>query len=299
MNAGSRKPADPRFIAGIAIAFASATSLSFITTFARMAYDAGTTPWTLVLLRALFGLASSLAVVLILRSDLRVPRALWGSVLLTGIGLTMISVGYMSSVAFIPVSLAAILFYTFPLIVLGAKMVAARRLPGPRRGGAYALAFIGLTLALGTDIGGMDWRGIALAMMAAVGAAVMYLAGERAMKTIGTPQIALFTHMVAVPVMAIATFSTDSFVTPSATVGWWAILAAGTCYLIGISTQFPALKLAGAAPTALVSNAEPLVSLVVAALVLGERLNGAQYVGGALVIIAVMIGTWLMRNDDR
>jgi len=299
MTSAPRKPAEREFAIGITIALLSAAALGFIPVFARLSYDGGTAPWTLVLLRALFGLVMAATACGLLRLDMRVPRDLWGLLLLTGIGLTMISVGYMTSVAYIPVSLAAILFYTFPLIVLGAKMVLARRLPGPRRSGAYAVAFVGLVLALGTDMGSMDWRGLGLAMTASAGAALMYIAGERVLARMGMLQVAFYTHLVAVPVMAAATFGTDSFITPATDAGWHAVLAAGVFYMFGVGTQFPALKFAGAVPASLVSNAEPLVSLAVAAVVLGERLSPLQYLGGALVIAAVAFGTWLMSDGQE
>ena len=299
MTAAPGKPPDRTFALGVSIALMSACSLGFIPIFARLSFDGGTAPWTLVLLRALFGLVMAATAVAALRLDLRVPRDLWGLLLLTGVGLTMISVGYMTSVAYIPVSLAAILFYTFPLIVLAAKMVQARRLPGPRRSAAYGCAFMGLALALGTEVGGMDGRGLALAMTASAGAALMYLAGERVLARVGMLQVAFYTHLVAVPVMAAATFGTGSFVTPVTDAGWQAVLAAGFCYMIGVGTQFPALKFAGAVPASLVSNAEPLVSLLVAAVVLGERLSTPQYLGGLLVIAAVAYGTWLMSDGSE
>ena len=81
----------------------------------------------------------------------------------------MVSLGYQGSVAFIPVSLAALVFYTFPLLV-GAVCGRGRTRSHDRRQGAALLAaFLGLALALGPEFGALDWRGIALALLAAVG----------------------------------------------------------------------------------------------------------------------------------
>jgi drug/metabolite transporter (DMT)-like permease len=57
--------------------------------------------------------------------------------------------------------------------------------------------------------------------------------------------------------------------------------------VLAVATFFAALALLGAADTAVVSTAEPVVSVAAAALVLGERLGPVQIVGGVLVVLAV------------
>src|SRR3546814_14457321 len=85
----------------------------------------------------------------------------------------------MGSIFYIPASLAVLIFYTFPLLVaVGARWTEGEPVGGTKLVG-LAVAFAGLAIALGVELGDLDPRGIALAGMAAVGAAATMLAISR------------------------------------------------------------------------------------------------------------------------
>ena len=65
-----------------------------------------------------------------------------------------------------------------------------------------------------------------------------------------------------------------------------AVALVGT--VVAVTASFAALERLGPADTAVVSTVEPVVSVLVAAAVLGERLSGLQVAGGALVLLAVL-----------
>jgi drug/metabolite transporter (DMT)-like permease len=75
---------------------------------------------------------------------------------------------------------------------------------------------------------------------------------------------------------------------PSTTSAWVALVGValiGT--VVAVTTFFGALALLGPSDTSVVSTVEPVVSVGVAALVLGEVLSPLQLAGGVLVLIAV------------
>jgi len=49
----------------------------------------------------------------------------------------------------------------------------------------------------------------------------------------------------------------------------------------------------------MIHNLEPLVTLIIAAVILGERLSPLQYAGGGLVLAAVMIAGREMAGRER
>ena len=76
---------------------------------------------------------------------------------------------------------------------------------------------------------------------------------------------------------------------PSSARAWSALVAValvGT--VVAVSAFFAALERLGPADTSVVSTVEPLVSVLVAAAVLGERLGPLQLAGGMLVLGAVV-----------
>jgi drug/metabolite transporter (DMT)-like permease len=86
---------------------------------------------------------------------------------------------------------------------------------------------------------------------------------------------------------------------PRSTAGWSALVAValvGT--VVAVAAFFAALERLGPADTSVVSTAEPVVSVLVAALVLGERLGPLQVVGGVLVLVAVVVLARLSPEPD-
>ena len=59
------------------------------------------------------------------------------------------------------------------------------------------------------------------------------------------------------------------------------------CTVVAVATFFAALSRLGPADTSVLSTVEPVISVAVAAAVLGERLGGLQVAGGVLVLLAV------------
>jgi drug/metabolite transporter (DMT)-like permease len=72
-------------------------------------------------------------------------------------------------------------------------------------------------------------------------------------------------------------------------VGWLGIAGAGVGIGIGLLTFFAALRHLSPVRATMLSNVEPLVSILFAAAVLGERLEPPRWAGVALVIGALVL----------
>jgi drug/metabolite transporter (DMT)-like permease len=167
---------------GLALAVFSAATFGLGTTFASLAYEGGSNPLSIVFIRtATFVFVVGLGLALLGRLQ-RLPRRALIGTLWMAVTLIMVSLGYQGSVAFIPVGLAALVFYSYPVLV-GLIAVAARR-DRVTVGKATALlaAFLGLGLALGPEFGALDWHGVGLALLAAVGMALTIVFGGEAIR---------------------------------------------------------------------------------------------------------------------
>lgn len=276
---------------GLALGAASAISFGAVTTFARLAYEGGSNTLTVVFLRAALAVIEGLLLARLFGQSLRIHRGALVPVLCVGLGLAMISLGYLGSVAYIPVGLAALIFYTFPLMVLAVTAAAEQRLPTGRDGVAFALAFFGLALALGPSFATLDGRGIMLALLAAIGSTLLFVAGARVTRDVGSMTVTAYANAVVAVVVGVPVLLGGDFHLPQGHTGWTALIAVAACYLVGIAAQFPALRHAGPRATALIFNCEPLVAIVAGALFLGETLSPAQSIGAAMVIAALFAAT--------
>ncbi len=267
----------------------SASSLGVVTTFARLAYDNGATPFAFITWRYVAGLTVALLITCILKHSIKVPRVARVPVCAVTLGMAMISIGYLSSIHFIPVGLAALLFYTYPILILLFTTVIAGALPGPYRLLTFGLAFVGLALALGPSLDGLDWRGVGFALTASLGATILFILTPRATQHVSVYTLTFWAcggglalSLVVLPILG-------DYALPHASVGWSGFVLAISFYIAGQLTNFAALHLAEPSRAALIYNLEPLVAIVAATMVLGETLATVQYAGGGLVITALII----------
>jgi drug/metabolite transporter (DMT)-like permease len=72
--------------------------------------------------------------------------------------------------------------------------------------------------------------------------------------------------------------------------GWgWLLSLAVVSTVVAVSLFFAGLKRVGPTSAAILSTAEPVVTVILAFLVFGELLGPLQLLGGGLVIVAVLV----------
>ena len=269
----------------------AAIVLGLNTTFARLAYDAGSNPVTVLGCRFLACALIIGIAVLLLRRPYVIPR---GSRLSTLIVTAIWFFGptcYLWSVVFIPVGLAALLFYTFPLIVAAISHFQEGARLGPMRVGAFLLAFTGLVIALSPSLSELDWRGITLAFLAAVSTAVTFILSRRLVSELGVFTFTLYMSAGSVVLIMGVILLVGGIALPQNTIGWTGLSGAAFGFVVGILAMFTAIKHVGSAVTAMLLNLEPLISILAAAVVLGERLTMLQFAGAIMVVSALILST--------
>lgn len=284
-------PEPNRRLAGLGLTFLAALFVSLITTFARLAYDSGSNPPTQVLLRSLSMMLALGGLQLLAGRSLMLPRRVIPTTLALGFCIFFMSFGYLSSVAYISVSLAVLLLYTFPLMVGIASPLLGRERMTWIKGLCLIGAFSGLLVASWTGFGVLDWRGIAFALTGAAGVAGVSLFGGAAMAR-GHP-FAMNTWInlwVALTVGAYLAV-TSGFALPQTGLGWLATAAVCVCYTLGLLFLFLGLTMISPAQSALTMNLEPLFSTLAAILLLGEVVGLQQWIGMVMLLIFLGVST--------
>lgn len=279
---------------GIACALTAAAMYGMVPNSVRMAFVNGVPPVESTLFRT-FVLAIIFAIAAILRGEsFRVPRPAIPSFVAQSVATLIVSVGYLASVQFIPVGLAVIIFFFFPVIIMvGAPLIEGHN-PGWLRTGIAIIAFAGLAVAIGPSFDGLDIRGILLAAAAAFGGAMQFFSG-RSISRYMTPSVfGSLVHLAIWPaVLAVALFagggSLQIFPGGSAnTTGLLFMSGLALLYVIAYMIQMQSLRLAPASTVAPFYNLEPVVTTTVAATLLGERMQINQYAGGGMVLAALV-----------
>lgn len=272
-------------------ALGSAASFGTVAPLAGLAYTGGASPGAVVMARLLFGLVAAAGVVLALNRPWAIPRREWTGTLAVSVAWIVVTVAYMSSFYYIPVSLAVLIFFTFPVQIALIAPLVDRQRPEPITLGAALLAFVGLVLALGPDVGGLDWRGCALAFAAAVGAMSTFILSRRLVTEQDMFAFSFHLHLVCVIAVSAALVALGMPALPASAPAWAGLAGVGVFYVSAVLLQFAAIRLAGPSRASIVFNAEPVITMVGAGLLLAERLGPWQIGGAALVIAAVLLST--------
>ncbi len=272
----------------------AAVFLGVNTTLARLAYDGGSDPFTVIGSRFLFCAVTTGLIIRLAHRTTIIPRRTWPLTLCVTVVWFLGPTSYLWSVFFIPVSLAALIFYTFPLMVAAASVITEGARLGPARVGAFLLAFAGLAIALSPSIHGLDWRGIALSFLAAIGTALTLILSKRLIAEQGVFTFTLYMNTGSVVLITGILWIAGGITPPNETTGWIGLSGATFGFAVGVLAMFTAIQFVGPVPTALMMNLEPLISILAAAVVLGERLTPLQLAGAIMVAGALTLS---MRAD--
>ena len=273
---------------GFAAMIVSAVSFGGLAIFARLAYAAGTSPITLLFLR--FSIAAALMLALLRARSLALPR---GRTLLGLVGLGALayvgqSLSFFTALTMADASLVALLLYLYPMIVTLFSVAVFKERLTRRKAGALGLAVVGTGLTIG-PIGGGRPLGIILGVLAACIYAVYILVGSRVTPRAGAiPASTVIIGSAALVYGGLMALQGPKF--PTAAAGWWAVIGvAVVSTVIAIVAFFIGLEQIGPTAAATLSALEPFVTVVLAVLVLGERVVALQIVGGGLILVAVVI----------
>lgn len=284
---------------GAGLVTASATAFGAMAIFGVWAQDAGTDTMALIFVRFAFASVVLLAVIGVRRVKLPPLRRWWPIAAMGGIGYVGQATCFFLGLQYAQASLVALLLYLFPAFVTVLAAVFLRERPGLVTAAALAMSLAGTALVVGGGSGRP--LGIALGIGAAmvysvyivIGSVVTVGLDSAFVSTVVCCSAAVVTGVVVVLLAAVG--HPQSF--PSQARGWASLVViAVVCTAFAILTFFAGLARLGATATSVLSTVEPVVTVVLAASLLGERLSGVQMIGGALVLAAVV---WLATSQRR
>lgn len=197
------------------------------------------------------------------------------------------SFAYYKAFEYIPVSLAALLVYTYPPMVAVATRVMSREKLTPVTMGALAAAFVGIALVLQVSFATLHPLGILCAMIAAVGMAVTTLISSRILVRADSRRMTLHIAISASAIYIGAALATGGAAWPHGITGWARLALLPMIYLVAALGWYTCLPMLGPMRASLMSNAEPVFTVVFAAILLGEFLSPQQMAGAALIVGAI------------
>lgn len=284
-----------RISPGICFALLSALSFGCLTTLASLYYRDGGN--MLTMLAARFGFAACALLLLVRgRAHPRLPRRHFAGVLGVGVCWSLGVACYLGSVHYIDVGIAALILYTFPVLVLLLSLAARELHSSIALWAVFIVAFAGLALMLLPSLRAYHRGGLLLAFASAALFAATFWAGARVSRGVPARMMALWITFIGLALAAPALYFSGAIAPPASGLGWLWLGAATFLYLIGVLTQFSALPRIGAARVSMMMNLEPVVSVALAVGFLGEWLSAPQWFGAAAVIAAMLMSKRVLQQ---
>jgi drug/metabolite transporter (DMT)-like permease len=279
-------------LTGILLIAISAASFGTLAIFGRYAYADGMDTFTVLFLRFTIS-ASIMTFILVLRKE-HFPR---GRILLQLIGMGALgyvgqSFMYLTAINYASAGLVALLLYLYPFFVMVLSTIVFREKVSRVKIIALALALFGTALTV--DPKGGQLIGALMAITAAAIYSVYIIVGTNVMKHVSAVQSSTVIFASAGIVFGLITVINGAHF-PAANSGWFAMLGIVLiATVIPVITFLAGLGMIGPTNAAMLSTLEPVVTVLLAAWLFQERLNILTLLGGALILVAVIL---LTRNE--
>jgi drug/metabolite transporter (DMT)-like permease len=283
-------PSGSRNAIGVALVIGSACCFGVLGIFGKLAYRLGLT--TPQLLSYRFAGAAVLLWLTALLMRERTPgwRSLAGLAVMGGAGYVGQSGSYFNALHFIPASTNALLLYTFPVVVTLLAALLFGEALGAGKLAAVGLAFVGTLFVVQAQLGAAPVIGIALGLGSAAFYSAYILYGSRLL-----PRLPPVSSTATIMTSAAIVWGLYAGLTGQLAVQWTPprVGLMGSFVVIGttipVLTFILGLRLVGPSRAAILSTFEPVATVLLAVIILGERASPIQYVGGALILASVLV----------
>ena len=245
----------------------------------------------IVLVRTLVGGLLLTAIVLLRGGfDREAVRAEWRDLLFGGVALGLNWVALFTAYRLLNVSLATLIYYAGPMLVLLFSPLLFRESLTPQKIAAVAIVAAGLFCITGSiTSAGMSLTGLLAAVLSALFYASLIIFNKRIVKT-GGMQTAALELDVAFVVVLIYVLLTAGIPRPlKADIPYLLVLGlvnTGIAYML----YFTGLQKLPGQSVALISYVDPVSALVFSALMLHETMTPLQMLGAVLIIGGALLG---------
>ena len=274
---------------GILLIAISAASFGTLAIFGRYAYADGMDTFTVLFIR--FGSSAVFMTVVLLLRKKHFPR---GQILAQLVGMGALgyvgqSFMYMTAIKYASSGLVALLLYLYPMFVFILSVMILHEKVTSVKVISLALAVVGAALTV--DPNGGQLIGALMAIAAALIYSVYIIVGTGVMKHVTAIQSSTIIFASAGMVYGMLTFANGAHF-PASNSGWLAMLGMIVfSTIIPVVTFLAGLERIGPTNAAMLSTLEPVVTVLLAAWLFGERLMPIVVVGGGLILLAVVLLT--------
>tara|TARA_Y100000996_G_C22489489_1_gene629598 strand:+ start:86 stop:964 length:879 start_codon:yes stop_codon:yes gene_type:complete len=220
--------------------------------------------------------------------------------LLISFGSILLTTGLLLSVKYIDVSLAILIFCTYPILVLCFSVIFNKEEINNNIKILFLSTFIGLFFVLGPSFNNLNIFGVLSALLASLGATTMIVINQKmSNKSISPIQINIFINIFNLIFFFFILYFFFSINFSISKISFLTILIPSFSYAIALFLQLLAIPRIGQSNTALFLYLEPVVAIIGAVILLKETLNSYQIFGSIVVLSSLALATYLTQKTKN
>ena len=213
-------------------------------------------------------------------------------------GSILLTLGLLTSVIFIEVSLTILIFCLYPIYVLLFSIIVDKEKISLTVKILFFVTFLGIVLVIGPSFKVINIVGILLAFLASLGSTSMIIINQKmSIKGISPIPINIFINVfntffffVILKIFFSLNFNFDINI-------YLLILIPSVCYSFALLSQLIAIPKIGQSYTALFLYLEPVVGVLGAVFLLKENLETYQMIGASIVIISLLSASFISSRN--
>ena len=276
-------------ITGIVCAVLCSIGLGLAVALGPMTFDGGTTPLTVALFRALFSVLFMGVLCILMEISLRLSWPMCLNMLVLGALFSHMAFGNIGSTKYIPISLAALLFFIYPPLVTLINAVINKKHPGSIKLIAIGITFSGLGVMLGIGFEQFDYRGVIIGLTAGVACAINIVWVNQRVKDVHPFVIVFYQSIIAAIIILVLAMELEELRFPENIAGWWGFTLIILLQSCSIPLFYFSIQRIGPESTGLFNNLQPVASIVAAVLIFNEILTGERLVGAFMVLLGIIM----------
>ena len=286
------------FIFGVIFALVAGILFGLIGPTTKIAYNSGASVALTIFLRYAVASIIILPFIPYQKSLLEIFKKNLKYFLSISAGSILLTLGLLTSVIFIEVSLTILIFCLYPIYVLLFSIIVDKEKISLTVKILFFVTFLGIVLVIGPSFKVINIVGILLAFLASLGSTSMIIVNQKmSIKGISPIPINIFINVfntffffVILKIFFSLNFNFDINI-------YLLILIPSVCYSFALLSQLIAIPKIGQSYTALFLYLEPVVGVLGAVFLLNENLETYQMIGASIVIISLLSASFISSRN--
>ena len=286
------------FIFGVIFALVAGILFGLIGPTTKIAYNAGASVGLAIFLRYAVASIIILPFVPYQKNLISNYKENFRYFLSIAVGSIFLTLGLLTSVIFIEVSLTILIFCLYPIYVLLYSIIIDKEKILLTVKILFFITFLGIAMVIGPSFKVINIAGILLAVFASLGATSMIIVNQKmSLKNISPIPINIFINIfnaffffIILKIFFSLNFSFSINI-------YLLILIPSICYSFALLSQLIAIPKIGQSYTALFLYLEPVVGVLGAVFLLKENLETYQIAGAFIVIISLLSASYISSKN--